>query len=161
VRRELQHLIEPLVVSWGWRPRDPGPSVFVDAIERQATHDPAAYLSVPAAIDFQTDHDWPTVRQECHELVRLARQGMTKLTGIEPFVADDPRLFAQMATLPLPPCDPLALKERLYDTHRIEIPVTSWGDTPCLRISVQGYNTRADVERLLAAVADVLPSVRT
>ena len=28
----VQPLLEPLVVSWGWRPRDPGPSPFVDAI---------------------------------------------------------------------------------------------------------------------------------
>jgi len=115
VRPELQHLIEPVVVSWGWRPNDPGPSVFVDQIERQATHDPAAYLSVPAAIDYQAERDWPSVRRECHELARLARQQMTELTGIQPLLADDPRWFAQMATLPLPPCDTAELKRRLYD----------------------------------------------
>ncbi len=159
VRPELQHLIEPVVVSWGWRPNDPGPSVFVDQIERQATHDPAAYLSVPAAIDYQAERDWPRVRQECHELARLARQQMTELTGIQPLLADDPRWFAQMATLPLPPCDTAELKRRLYDDYQIEIPATRWGDTPCLRVSVQGYNTRQDIERLTAAVAELLPSV--
>jgi isopenicillin-N epimerase len=161
VRRALQHLVEPLVISWGWRPRDPGPSAFVDEIQRQATHDPSAYLSVPAALAFQAEHDWPRVRQECHELARMARVGMAELTGVEPLLADDPRLFAQMATLPLPACDAAALKQRLYDDHRVEIPATAWGDVPCLRISVQGYNTRADIERLLEAVGKLLPSVRT
>jgi len=159
VRPELQHLIEPVVVSWGWRPSDPGPSVFVDQIERQATHDPAAYLSVPAAIQFQAERNWPQVRAECHELARLARQQMAELTGIQPLLADDPRWFAQMATLPLPPCDTAELKRRLYDEHQIEIPATHWGETPCLRVSVQGYNTREDIERLMAAVAALLPSV--
>jgi isopenicillin-N epimerase len=159
VRRDLQHLIEPVVVSWGWRPNDPGPSVFVDQIERQATHDPAAYLSVPAAIDFQAERDWPRVRQECHELVRLARQQMTELTGIQPLVADDPRWFSQMGTVPLPACDTAELKRRLYNEYQIEIPATRWGETPCLRVSVQGYNTRADIERLMAAVAELLPQV--
>jgi isopenicillin-N epimerase len=161
VRRELQHLIEPLVISWGWRPTEPGASAFVDEIQRQATHDPSAYLSVPAAIAFQAERDWPRVRQECHELARLARVGMAELTGIEPLLADDPRLFSQMATMPLPPCDLPALKARLYDEHHIEIPTTHWGEVPCLRISVQGYNTRADVERLLSAVGKLLPSVTT
>jgi isopenicillin-N epimerase len=159
VRRELQHLIEPLVISWGWRPTEPGPSVFVDEIQRQATHDPSAYLSVPTAIAFQTDRNWPRVRQECHELVREARLGMAELTAIEPLVADDPRLFSQMGTMPLPPCDLPALKRRLYDEYHVEIPTTHWGEVPCLRISVQGYNTRSDVERLLSAVARLLPSV--
>ena len=84
---------------------------------------------------------------------------MAELTGIDPLLADDPRLFAQMATMPLPACDLAALKRRLYDEYHIEIPTTHWGDVPCLRISVQGYNTRADVERLLAAVARLLPEV--
>jgi isopenicillin-N epimerase len=160
VRPELQHLIEPLVVSWGWRPKDPGPSAFVDQLQRQATHDPAAYLSVPAAIGYQAERDWPIVRQECHQLARLARALMAEVTGVEPLLADDPRLFAQMATLPLPPCDALTLKARLYDEYRIEIPVMDWGDVACLRISVQGYNTRSDIERLASAVTDLLPQVR-
>jgi isopenicillin-N epimerase len=159
-RRELQHLIEPLVISWGWRPSEPGASAFVDEIQRQATHDPSAYLSVPAAIAFQAERDWPRVREECHELARLARVGMAELTGIEPLLADDPRLFSQMATMPLPPCDLPALKRRLYDQYRIEIPTTQWGDVQCLRISVQGYNTRSDVDRLLSAVGELLPQVR-
>ncbi len=103
VRKELQSLIDPLVVSWGWRPNEPWSTPFVDELQRQGTHDISAYLSVPAAIAFQQDRDWPSVRQQCHELARLARQSMTTLTGIEALVPDDPKWFAQMATLPLPP----------------------------------------------------------
>jgi isopenicillin-N epimerase len=156
-RPEVQALVEPLVVSWGWRPRDAWSTPFVDALQRQGTHDIAAYLSVPAAIEYQRQRDWPGVRQECHELVRLARFGMADITGIEPTVADDPRWFAQMGLLPLPSrVDAAKVKQRLYDDHRVEIPASQWGDAPSLRVSVQGYNTRADIERLLAAVRDVL-----
>jgi isopenicillin-N epimerase len=159
VRKELQDLIEPLVVSWGWRPSELWSTPFVDAVQRQATHDISAYLSVPAAIAFQQERDWPTVRQQCHELARLARQSMAALTGVQPLVPDDPRWYAQMATLPLPPAtDARTLKARLYDEYRIEIPETQWGDTPCLRVSVQGYNTRSDIERLITAVEELLPS---
>ncbi len=160
-RPELQHLIEPVVVSWGWRPRDPWSTPFVDALQRQGTHDPSAYLSVPDAIAYQQERDWSGVRRECHELARMARLGMTEITGLEPLVADEPRWFSQMATLPLPPCDTAALKQRLYDEYRIEIPATGWGDVPCLRVSVQGYNTRSDIERLLDAVRALLPTVLT
>lgn len=160
VRPELQHLVEPLVVSWGWRPRDPGPSPFVDMLERQGTRDPAAHLSVPDAIAFLKAHDWRLVRAECHELVRIARAGMVDITGCQPLVADDPRWFAQMATMPLPPCDADALKRRLYDEYRVEMPVMHWGETACLRVSVQGYNTREDIDRMLAAVGALLPQVR-
>jgi len=70
--REVQHLLEPLVVSWGWEPErtnllnlDGGTSRFVLENEwhrtgsgtQQGTRDPAAYLSVPAASQFQSEHD--------------------------------------------------------------------------------------------------------
>jgi isopenicillin-N epimerase len=161
VRSDLQSLIEPLIVSWGWRPTDPGPSPFVDELERQGTREPAACLAVPDAIAYQAERDWPRVRAECHALVRLARQRMASLTGMPPLVPDDPRWFSQLAVLPLPPCDERAMQRRLWDEHRIEIPATRWGDQPCLRISVQGYNTRADVDRLVTAVAALLPQVRS
>lgn len=157
VRRGLQELIEPLVVSWGWRPRDPWSTAFVDELQRQATHDISSYLSVPAAIDYQRANDWPAVRRECHELVRMARIGMAEITGVDPFVPDNPCWFAQMANLPLPlGTDAAALHKQLYDELRIEIPGTKWGEAPCLRISVQGYNTRSDVERLLNAVKTLI-----
>jgi hypothetical protein len=61
--------------------------------------------------------------------------------------AEDPAWYAQMATVPLPPCDRLRLKQRLYDEFGIEIPVLAWHDRPAIRVSVQGYNTRADLEQ--------------
>ena len=45
----VQDLLQPLVVGWGWRPEDPGPSPFIDQQQRQGTRDSAAYLAVPAA----------------------------------------------------------------------------------------------------------------
>jgi len=161
VRADLQPVIEPLVVSWGWRPEDPGESVFIDILERHGTDEPAACLSVPAAIAYQAERDWPQVRQECHALVRLARQQMAEVTGEPELVPDDPRWFSQMAVLPLPACDARLLQRRLWDEYQVEIPATHWGDRPCLRISVQGYTTRADVDRLIEAVRELLPQVRT
>ena len=70
------------MVSWGWNRTEPDRlgipesrvSRFVAENEWQGTRDPAAYLSVPAAIQFQAEHDWPRVRAECHELLREARR---------------------------------------------------------------------------------------
>jgi isopenicillin-N epimerase len=156
-RREVQPLLEPLIVSWGWRPRDPGPSKFVDEQERQATRDVSAYLAVPDAIEFQRANDWARVRAECHALARLAREEVRKLTGLPDLVADSPDWYAQMATMPLGDVDAAELKRRLYEDDGIEIPVSRSGDQTRVRISVQGYNTRADVEKLVSALARLLP----
>lgn len=156
-RREVQHLLEPLVVSWGWEPEQPGPLRFVNAHEYQGTQDIAAYLAVPAAIRFIEEHDWPHVRQACHELVRYARERITALTGLAPITPDDRTWFVQMAAFPLPPCDADTLKQQLYDEFRVEIPIIAWNGRQFVRVSVQGYNTRADVDILVEALAELLP----
>jgi len=164
-RREMQHVLEPLVVSWGWEPErttllsldGAEASPFVLQQEWQGTRDIAAYLSVPAAIQFQAEHEWPRVRQKCHELVRYARQAIGALTGLEPICPDSPEWFAQMAAIPLPPCDAEELKRRLYDEYRVEVPIIEWGGRQLARLSVQGYNTRGDVDGLVRALENLLP----
>jgi len=159
VCREVQQKIEPLVVSWGWEADRPGPSRFIDEQEWQGTRDIAAYLSVPAAINFIQEHDWPRVRQECHELVRYARDRVSQLTGLPPVTPDLTEWFAQMAALPIPPCDLDVLKRRLYDEFRIEIPTVEWNGRHFVRISIQAYNTQADVDALVHALKTLLPQV--
>jgi isopenicillin-N epimerase len=104
-RPEVQSLLEPLVVSWGWESETPGDSPFIDHHEWQGTRDIAAFLSVPAAIEFMRAHDWDRVRIECHALAREFRQRITELTGLPPLSPDSAEWYAQMVTVPLPMAD--------------------------------------------------------
>ncbi|HSD83324.1 MAG TPA: aminotransferase class V-fold PLP-dependent enzyme, partial [Anaerolineae bacterium] len=158
-RKEMQHFVEPLVVSWGWKAEKPGPSKFIDEQEWTGTRDIAAFLSAPAAIQFQRDHAWVHVRSECHELVQYAREQVSALTSLPLLTPDDPSWFAQMSALPLPECDLDTLKRRLYDEYRIEIPTVRWNDCCFVRISIQGYNTRAEIDALSVALRELLPQV--
>jgi len=154
-----QSLIEPLVVGWGWGDEPPFDfgSRFLDNLQWGGTNDVSAYLSVPAAIQFQQDHDWPAVRARCHELARQAVQRVGELTGLPPLYPDSGGFYHQMATMPLPEGTDLeALKTQLYDDYRIEIPVVNWQDRPFLRISVQGYNSADDVDALISALKTLL-----
>lgn len=163
-RRAVQSLIEPLVVSWGWQSDHPGASRFIDEQEWQGTRDISAYLTVPSAIQFMHEHDWARVREDCHALARYAREQITAITGLEPLSpetwdgSDEPgsRWYAQMVSLPLPPGDPDALKRGLYDKYNIEAPIISWNDRRLIRVSIQNYNTRADVDALAAALGSQL-----
>jgi isopenicillin-N epimerase len=154
-RHEMQGLLKPLIVSWGYEAETPGVSPFIDQHEWQGTRDVAAFLSVPEAIQFQEDHDWQKVRSACHELLREAVERISALTGL-PGLSDAPR-YAQMASLPLPSDIDLAvLKLRLYEDHRIEIPVLSWNGYKLIRVSIQGYNTGRDVDHLVKVLPDLL-----
>jgi len=155
-RPDKQSLLEPLVVSWGWESDDPGPSRFVDEQEWNGTRDVAAYLSVPAAIQFRQDHNWPAVQSACHGLLREARHRVKSLTGLPALTPDGSSWYGQMATLPMPACNEKELQRTLRQQHGIEIPAIRWKGRPYLRISVQGYNSADDIDALINALAALL-----
>lgn len=159
-RPERQAMLKPLVISWGWGNETPQTTAFVDWQQEQGTRDLAGYLSISAAIDFVEQHNWSTVRRDCHELVRYFRKRLTALTGLPPLTPDSPTWFSQMASFPLPSCDPSDLYRRLNQDYAIEIPIFRWQDDVYIRLSVQGYVTKEDVDWLLEALAKTLPQVR-
>jgi isopenicillin-N epimerase len=152
-RPEVQFLLKPLVVSWGYQPEIAGPSAFVDQHEWVGTRDPAAFLSVPAAIRFQQEHAWDEVRSTCHQLARYAQDEICNITGIPPLHGSGD-WFAQMSAAPLlPETDIAALKIRLYDEHGIEVPLVSWNNHKLIRVSVQAYNNKKDIDHLVHALS--------
>jgi isopenicillin-N epimerase len=74
VRREIQHLIDPLIVSWGYNttPETTTGSRFIDLLQWTGTKDPTVALTIPTAIQFMQEHNWEEVRIECHTLLRQA-----------------------------------------------------------------------------------------
>ena len=158
-RPECQEMLSPFIISWGYEADIPGPSLFLDHYERTGTHDPSAYLSVPAAIAFQREHDWPRVRAACHLLLREARERIAALTNLPQIAPDSPEWWVQMCTCPLPLTDAARLKEHLWNDYQIEIPVSSRNSQTFVRVSIQAYNRPEDIDRLLEALTALQPAV--
>jgi len=158
-RREQQALIEPLIVGWGWGSEKniTFGSDFLDYLQWLGTNDLAAYLTVPAAIDFQKEHNWTAVRGRCHELLVEAIMRICRLTGLET-VYSEKSAYQQMAVAQLPQINDLqAMKMELIETYRVEVPLIDWNGRHFIRISVQGYNSGEDIDALLDALANLLP----
>ena len=66
--------------------------------------------------------------------------------GLAPIAPD--AAFAQMVAIPVRAEDAEALRARLFDRHRIEVPVTQHGGRTFVRVSVQAYNGEADLAAL-------------
>jgi isopenicillin-N epimerase len=161
VRREAQDLIDPMVVSWGYQPTPEfaSGSRFIDILQWTGTKDPSAALTVPAALQFMQEHNWERVRAECHALLRGAMERICELTDLPPLYPLDSDFYSQMGIAPLPASDLPLLRSRLYAEHKIEVPLTEWQDRQFVRISVQGYNIREDIDSLVSALEILLPQV--
>lgn len=154
-RPEHHERLHATVTSWGYVAGSGGHtgfdaylgrSTFERRLQWQGTRDLSGCLALEAAIDFHREHLGPAVRTRCHELAMALMHELAGHFGLQVIGADDD--FAQMAPLPVPPCDAEALRARLFDQHRIEVPVTQHDGRCFVRVSVQGYNTRAELERL-------------
>jgi isopenicillin-N epimerase len=139
-RPEHQEWIKPTVISWGYHED----ADFGERHGWQGTRDPAAYLTVPAAIEARARFDLRRMadlaeRAE-HELSRL---GLRPLRGTRaPF----------MRALAVRTDDPEGLCSRLFADHRVEVPVYEWEGRSLLRVSVGPYNDERDIERLADAL---------
>ncbi len=162
-RPDVQGLIDPLVISHGWTEssKDPGAkgafgnSPFIDELEMQGTRDPAPWLAVPAALQYRQENDWTAVQAHCQALAQDTAARLAERTGLAPL--STPQFSApQMVAMPLPDCDVDAIKLALYDQYRIEIPVFRWRDTCIVRVSVQGYNSKPQMDLLLDALTELL-----
>lgn len=159
-RAEHHARLHATVTSWGYAEGTGGHGGF-DAylgrstLERrlqwQGTRDPSAWLAVPAAIAFHRRHLGPAVRNRSHAMATALLHRVAERTGLAPIAPDDD--FAAMVPIPVETRDADALRQTLFEHHRIEVPVTAHGGRHFVRVSVAGYTTEADLLALEAALA--------
>ena len=109
---------------------------------------------MPEAIQFQNEYDWKTVRSRCFDMVIEARNRITDITKLPKICPDS--WLGHMATILFPIEDTASFKKTLYNDYQIEIPVMSHKDNTAFRISVQGYNSEADIDHLINSLEELI-----
>jgi isopenicillin-N epimerase len=156
--------LEPLQVSWGYR-REARPLDECDAygstprlrfLEFEGTRDVCPWLAVPSAIDFQADLGRGAIRQRILSLVDHVRARLSWLPLSTP---TNPAMHGAMTAFRLPDgTDAPLLRRRLWEEHRIELPVIERPDHLLVRVSTHFYNTEGEVDRLAEALPGLLSS---
>ena len=147
VRKGWQEAVDGLIVTWGYEV----PATFRTRTERQGTRDPSAYLTVPAAIEWTKAHG---DHERCRALTREAQTRLCGLDGVSAVSAPD--MLAQMVTVRVATDDADELQRRLYDEHKIEVPVRARKTEPLLRASFAPYNDESDLDALVGALGGLL-----
>lgn len=162
VRRDMQHLIEPLSISHGLNSQRADRSRFRVLFDWTGTCDPTAFLSVPealAAVAAAVPGGWPEVMRRNRKLAIEARDLLCAALGVARPAPDE--MLGSMASIPLAPGagpDPAesplfqdAIQTPLLERFGVEVPVIPWPEPPArlVRVSAQLYNT-IDEYRVLA-----------
>lgn len=147
---EAQEGIHPTVISHGLG------KGFQTEFGWVGTRDPSSWLAVPAAIEFYRRIGDGAVRRHNQDLARRAADLLMQRLGTGP--ASPASMRGAMATIELPTKLPgevevgRALNARIWDKHRIEVPIFAFAGKLWVRISAQVYNELAEYETLAEAL---------
>jgi isopenicillin-N epimerase len=152
VKRERQHLLEPLVVSWGYKSDHPSHSTFLDYHQTQGTRDFSAFLCIPAALQFMENNNWNQVSAACRALILENAPRFFELLGASPLAPLNDQFILQLCSFKLPTQDAERIKSILFNQYHIEVPVMRHGADVYLRYSIQAFNSQGDLDKLYEAL---------
>ncbi len=146
-RREHQPWLHPPVVSHGLG------QGFTKEFDWTGTRDPSSYLAVPAALSFRQTFGDSRIKTRNRALAEaagayLANAWKTRM-GAPAALAGSMR----MVRLPLASGSAPDLRLKLWQDHRIDVPVNPLDGGLWVRISAQLYNEMDDYRRLAEAVS--------
>lgn len=155
VRRTLQHMVDPLVISWGYKALFPSHSTFLDYHQTNGTRDYTAFLTIPAAIAFMNEHNWEAVAADCRKLVKENAHTLCELLGAAPLAPLTDDYIVQMFSAEIKTTEPEKLHDHLLEKYKIQVPVMRHGNKVYLRYSINAFNTQQDLDKLFAAIKDI------
>jgi isopenicillin-N epimerase len=157
--------LQPLQVSWGWRPDrrqiderdDAGSTPRIRFYEFEGTRDICPWLSVPAAIAFQRALGFDLIRSHNALLVERVRQRFASLPDLALATPTHPDLHGFLTAFRLPArAIAPAWRKSLWERFRIEAPIVERPDCLLIRVSTHFYNTEAEIDRIADAVSCLL-----
>jgi isopenicillin-N epimerase len=156
VRKELQPLFDPLLISWGYQSAAPSSSQFIDYHQMQGTRDFSAFLAIPKTIEFLNKYNWPQVAADCRQLAHSNYERFCDLLKTEPLCPISDEFLGQMCSMLINTDEPEKLQRLLFEKYKIEIPVSRQDDKKFIRYSIQAFNSQQDLDKLYDALAEII-----
>jgi isopenicillin-N epimerase len=157
--------LQPLQVSWGWRPEraqldqrdEAGSTPRIRHFEFEGTRDICPWLAVPTAINFQRGLGFEQICAHNERLVQCVRQRFAGVTALKLAIPTHPKLHGFLTAYRLP-ADVQApvWRSALWERYRIEAPIVERPEGLLLRISTHFYNTEEEIDRIGCAVETLL-----
>jgi len=148
-------MVDPLVISWGYKALFPSSSQFIDYHQTNGTRDYSAFLTIPTVIEFMKEHNWEQVAAGCRQLVKANAVAFCELLGTTALAPLTDDFILQLFSAEIKTPEPEKLYEHFFDKYKIEIPVMRHGNKVYLRYSINAFNNQQDMDRLFEAIKEI------
>ena len=130
----------------------------MDYLQWQGTNDMSAYLTIPDTINFLRKYNWDIITKECHKLNIWAKNKFSSEMDLNSLCDDS--FLGQMSSFNFNFNDPLNNQIDFYNKYQIQVPFLSWNNKTLFRISIQAYNNKQDIYKLIDALKDYQKEAR-
>ena len=102
-----------------------------------------------------SENNWPAVSLHCRNLVKEFGPLLSTMLQSEPLAPLTDEYYGQLYSTQIHTKEPEKLQALLFQNYKIEIPVMRQDDKSYIRFSVQAFNSKADLDKLLEVMEDI------
>jgi selenocysteine lyase/cysteine desulfurase len=148
VSSRAQGKISPSIIS-----AYPGAVGIARTLEAMGQRDEPAIIGFGEALTFQTKIGRRAIEQRSRALAQALIGGLRKIDGVQVWTHPDPARSGAVVSFRPGSLDVTKLSAALYRNDRIGCATRGGSDRPGIRFSPHLYNTMAEVDRAVAAIA--------
>jgi selenocysteine lyase/cysteine desulfurase len=148
VRKDVHARIAASVIS-----AYPGATGISQKLEGMGQRDDTGIVGLAEAARFQTRVGRAAIEARARALAGMLCDGLAGTRGVTLWTSREPARRHSVVSFAVSGSEPQKLLESLYNGDRVVGAARGGSDRPGIRLSPHLYNTRAEIERVLAAVA--------
>jgi selenocysteine lyase/cysteine desulfurase len=148
VNSRAQRSIHPTIIS-----AYPGTTGVSRSMEAMGQRDEPAIIGFGEAIVFQTKIGQKLIEERSRSLAQALVAGLRRIDGVRLWTHPDPARSGAVVTFQPGNLDIPKLSAALYKNDRLGCATRTGSDRPGIRFSPHIYNTMAEVDRAVAAIA--------
>ena len=148
INKGVQGRIHPSIIS-----AYPGAIGIARTMEAMGQRDEPAIIGFGEALNFQTKIGRKAIEERSRSLGQALMAGLRRIDGVQLWTHPDPSLSGAVVSFRPGSLDVAKLSAALYRNDRIGCATRAGADRPGIRFSPHVYNTMAEVDRAVAAIA--------
>jgi isopenicillin-N epimerase len=165
VKQGFEQHLQPLQVSWAHRDdrsvpnmrNEFGSTPWIRQFEMEGTRDTTPWFLIRHCCEFLESVGYENIRSKHRLLSDSVRELVDGIGGLKLCTPNHGELRGGLTAFLVPKTvDAQALRKRLWAEYRIETNAIDWSDRQFFRVSTHIYNTLNEVERLEAALKELM-----